>query len=167
MIAAMGRYDMNVRKDTAVIFDIDGTLADISHRLHHITGYVDNEANRIKKDWDAFNEDCLEDKIYQPIKEMLLLYFDSGHIVILVTGRNEKVRKKTEEWLNLHKIPFDQLHMRDSDNMESDYIVKQNIYREKILPYYNVKLVVEDRKAVVDMWRRNGLICLQCKEGDY
>jgi len=32
------------------IFDIDGTLADVSHRLHYITGET--------KDWDAFFAAC-------------------------------------------------------------------------------------------------------------
>ena len=37
----------------AVIFDIDGTLADCSHRLHHVTGD--------KRDWNKFFAEMSED----------------------------------------------------------------------------------------------------------
>ena len=37
-----------------VIFDIDGTLADISERIHHI--------KRKPKNWNAFNEGMAQDK---------------------------------------------------------------------------------------------------------
>jgi len=30
-----------------------------------------------------------------------------------------------------------------------------------------IEFVVDDRQQVVDMWRRNGITCLQCDVGDF
>ncbi len=57
------------------VFDIDGTLADITHRLHFIQGE--------KKDWDAFFAACIDDA---PIGHMLDLawYIGKDHHVVYV-----------------------------------------------------------------------------------
>ena len=47
----------------AYIFDIDGTLADCSHRLHYISGE--------HKDWDAFYKECVNDKPIMGVIEVL------------------------------------------------------------------------------------------------
>lgn len=47
-------------KPKAYIFDIDGTIADCSHRLHFITGE--------HKNWDAFYDACLDDA---PINDVI------------------------------------------------------------------------------------------------
>ena len=45
------------------IFDIDGTLADCSHRLHYISGE--------NKDWDTFYKECVNDKPIMDVVEIL------------------------------------------------------------------------------------------------
>lgn len=49
-------------RNQIVIFDIDGTLADISARQHHIA--------RTPKNWDAFFKRMQEDKLIQPIADL-------------------------------------------------------------------------------------------------
>lgn len=36
-----------------------------------------------------------------------------------------------------------------------------------ILPQYRPLFFIDDRKRVVDMWRRRGLTCLHCANGDF
>jgi len=45
-----------------VLFDIDGTLADINHRRHHVEG--DNAH------WHAFFEEMGTDTVNQPVVDM-------------------------------------------------------------------------------------------------
>lgn len=72
-----------------VIFDIDGTLADISERVHHI--------RRKPKNWTAFNAGMAPDRaIHSKVRLCNLLYV-AGLRIILCSGRNEKNRPETME----------------------------------------------------------------------
>jgi hypothetical protein len=56
--------------------------------------------------------------------------------------------------------------MRKDGDFRADYIVKQEILDAHI-PKDRVLFVLDDRQQVVDMWRRNGLMCFQVAEGNF
>src|SRR4051812_18603538 len=93
----------------AAIFDIDGTLADTTHRLHHIKAKPPN--------WDAFFEACSRDPLIEPIRELAQTVAAQSYKIILVSGRSDKVRSQTEAWLAANDVPYQGLHMR----AEGDY----------------------------------------------
>jgi FMN phosphatase YigB (HAD superfamily) len=148
----------------AIIVDIDGTIADISHRLHFI------EKKRPKeKDWDGFYRACVND---EPISDMIDLIETlrlDNYKLIFVTGRSDRVRKETEEWLGRF---FDIGHecivfMRADGDYRADYIIKKEIYERFIRGDFAVDYVFEDRDQVVQMWRKLGLRTLQVTSGGY
>lgn len=143
----------------AVIFDIDGTLADNSHRQSWV--------QQRPKDWDKYNATMHMDMPVHRVISLLKMFVMAGHKALLCTGRNEIYRPVTIHWLKVNKIPFDHLYMRRDNDRRPDHIVKEemlgNIWEFGFLPEY----VVDDRSSVVAMWRRNGLICLQCADGDF
>lgn len=141
-----------------VICDIDGTLADISHRVHHIT--------KSPKDWDSFfqPELIIADKCIEATRKILNNL--PGEIyIILLTGRMEKHRSPTEHWLEVNRIAYDNLCMRKDDDYRHDDIIKEEVLNS--LDKKRVLFVIEDRKRVVDMWRRNGIFCFQCSDGEF
>ena len=140
-----------------VIFDIDGTLSNPEHRLHYLTG-----AN---KDWDAFLSACGEDA---PYSEMIRLcnVVARSFIIMLVTGRSEKFRKMTEDWLEKHKVRYDGLYMRPDGDFRPDHVIKSEILDRLLAAGHEIDFVVDDRQSVVDMWRSRGLTCLQCRAWD-
>lgn len=142
-----------------VVFDIDGTLADISHRLHFIN-------NGGKKDWAGFNSMMSHDDPKPVVISLLQHMYGSGYWVYLVTGRQECYREETEAWLKKHNIEYDQMFMRPTDNYDPDYQVKEKIL-DLDLAGCKIFFVVDDRDQVVEMWRRRGITCLQCQKGDY
>lgn len=73
------------------VFDLDGTLADNSARLHHITGE--------NKDWDAYTAECKNDKPITPVINTMLTLLKGGAKVEIWTGRNESARADTLRWL--------------------------------------------------------------------
>jgi len=81
------------------------------------------------------------------------------------SGRNEVVRKETEEWLKKH-VPITEdrdweLHMRKEGDYRPDTTVKyEMMYELKITPD-DVLCILDDRQGVVDMWRQEGFRCLQ------
>lgn len=114
-----------------IIFDLDGTLADCTHRRHFVDpscnpdyeevineGYMrlsdgwyhkssillSNPPQRIKfkPDWKAFYEACDRDAPIKPVIEMFYAYIGAGGQVEIWSGRCESVRDKTVKWLHEH-----------------------------------------------------------------
>lgn len=147
-----------MEKYKAVIFDIDGTLADLTHRLPHIK-------NR-KKDWDKFHDLCTEDTPIQPMIDLCKVLSKAEYIIFMVSGRMEKTRKLTEDWLMKHDMSYTSLHLRPDGDYRPDDDLKREIlgYLREDWPQADIQFVVDDRTRVVKMWREQGLICLQCAE---
>lgn len=142
--------------DDWVIFDLCGTLADITHRLPEI---------KEGKYFDSM-EKIPDDKLKVDIFSLYEICVDSFCRIAIVTGRDEKFRHHTKAWLKKHGITYSELHMRPADDNRSDDEIKQEIYLSHFKSR-RVLFVVDDRQGVVDMWRKHGLTCLQCQEGDY
>lgn len=145
-------------KQRTIIFDIDGTLADIEHRRHFV--------QCDKPDWKLFNAAMVDDTPNKPIMEMYQK-FPNYYEMILVTGRTEEYRIITEEWLEHKEIEYDELHMRPDGDYRPDHIIKEEILRKLQTDGKDILFAVDDRQQVVDMWRRNGITCLQCAEGKF
>lgn len=144
-----------------IVFDVDGTLANADHRRHHLEG---------KKNWKAFEEEAPHDPPHDEIVYLLwLLGSDSKNVIIIVTARGIHQKEQTMEWLTKQNIKYDALYMREE---EKDYSPDDQ-FKEKVLKriehHYGAKpfIVFEDRNKVVDMWRRNGIKCLQVEPGDF
>lgn len=148
--------------EKAIIVDLDGTLTNVDHRLHHI--------QKEPKDWNTFNHHVEGDALNIWCAQIITAMRNSGYKTVLLTGRREKYRDKTEAWLKKHDIQYEVLHMR-KDHEDSfrrpDHQIKRDIYQKEIAPKYNVLFVLEDRLKVVRMWREIGVTCLQCDWGDF
>ena len=141
------------------IFDLDGTLANVEHRLHFI--------KREKPDWNMFNEMCLNDQPIIPVVNMARLLADTHHIVIC-SGRmaTKSVSEKTQRWLKTHHITYSALYMREEGDYRPDHVIKEECYNQIVLKYF-IAGVFDDRKSVVDMWRSKDLLCYQVADGAF
>ena len=146
-------------KQKAIIVDLDGTLCDVEHRVHHVQKHP--------KDWHAFNSAMDEDKSYFWCLELIAAMKARGYKILFVTGRDEDFRKNTEDWLKRHKVDYDALYMRRAKDFREDSDIKEEIYHSQIEKSTQVLFVVDDRKSVVARWREMGLTCLQCAPGDF
>lgn len=146
-----------MNKTHAIIIDLDGTLADITDRQHHL---------QAKKDWKSFFAGIPNDRINSWCKA-IIEKFRIDYKIIIVTGRPRDYETTTIAWLNRFDVKYDEIFFRRAGDNRSDDIVKKEIYEANIKPNYNVLFVVDDRKRVVDMWRAQGLVCLQCDVGDF
>lgn len=143
-----------------ILFDMDGTLADIRHRRTFL--------DQSPADWKAFNAAMGEDTLNVPIVSLYKTLWEAGlHELILVTGRNERYRKLTEQWLSWNEIPFGRMLMRADDDSRADHIIKEEILDQLLAEGKTILFAVDDRQQVVDMWRRRGITCLQCDVGDF
>ena len=148
-----------------VIFDIDGVLADSSHRLHHIM--------KDPKDWDSFFNPALMMIDYPILPAFAVLHAlqaEEDIRIIFFTGRPERTRDVTTRWLVQHMESADigyseELRMRANGDYRNDDIVKEQWLRE--IGPENVLCAFEDRNRIVAMYRRHGVICYQAAFGDF
>lgn len=139
-----------------IIADLDGTLSDYGHRIHLYK----------ERDYKAFNKAGVNDKPIENICNIIRRLKDEETDVVVITARDETCRRDTTLWLKLNDIPYDSLLMRKVGDMSSDPDCKKRIFDE-YFDYEKIWFVLEDRKSVVDMWRGEGLTCLQVAPGDF
>jgi predicted kinase len=142
--------DLKDGLSTAVIFDIDGTLA-------HMNG------KRGPFDWKKVGLDDVD----VPMHHVNRVMARDGYEIILVSGRDASCRDETIWWLDDHGIHFDRLFMRPENDFRKDSIIKQEIYETQIKDKYNVLIVFDDRDQVVETWRELGLKCAQVEPGKF
>jgi len=140
-----------------VLFDIDGTLADINHRRHLVEGEDSNWAGF----FDLMGADSVNESVAGLYRE---LWNSEVYECVLVTGRPEEYRKVTEQWLIWNEIPFERLLMRQSKDNRADHLIKEEVLESLVSKGERIAFVVDDRQSVVDMWRRNGVTCFQCAD---
>ena len=143
-----------------IVFDIDGTVANIDHRLDYV---------RCKpKNWKAFEAGIPNDKVNPQLYEIYhKLASDQIHDVVFASGRNETTRENTDKWLRDNNfIRYNRLYMRKENDFRSDTIVKKEILDEIIKDYgKKPDMVFDDRPGVVQMWRDNGVFVFDVYQG--
>lgn len=143
-----------------IVFDIDGTLANIEHRRHHVQNG--------RRNWPAFNKEMVNDTPHEDIIWLLHgLQFYMDCTILIASGRGEEDREKTEWWLSSQCIPYVKLYMRPAKDSRKDSIIKREILDQIRAEFGEPFMVFDDRNQVVNMWRENGIRCLQVAPGDF
>ncbi len=141
------------RKPEGFICDIDGTVADSTdvrgiHEYHKVRLDKPKPATIII--------------VRALINEGLEPIFASGR----PDANNNQVRSDTVWWIReyITTVPFN-LYMRPEflegqpgkRDFRKDYVVKEEIYTRYIEPKWDVKLALEDRLQVAQLWYRLGI----------
>jgi predicted kinase len=143
-------YEPNPELPSAVMCDIDGTLALMGDR-----GPYDFER-------------CGEDAINRPVRHALLMHrLFAGDRIVLLSGRQEEFRAHTEAWLAEHDVPYDELWMRAVGDRRRDDVVKAELFDAHVRDRFNIRVSLDDRDRVVRLWRRMGLPTWQVNYGDF
>ena len=170
------------------IFDIDGTLMDIEHRRHFVSGS--------KKDWKSFVDNIKYDTINSPVVETMWLLAENAGFdtccFYFLTGRNEAQRWTTVDQLKdqcrldddlisrmfCEKNDYTRrlglweeiLLMRPDGDYRPDAELKSELF-DKLVDKHGLAtentIIFDDRQSVVDMWRARGLTCFQVAKGDF
>lgn len=130
-----------------VVFDVDGVVADVRHRVHHL--------RRTPPDWRRFFEGAADDPVL-PEGLALLQRHAAHHPVAYVTGRPEFLRGVTRTWFAAHRLPPGPLLMRGPGDRRPARLVKLELL-VSLTVEAPIALVVDDDPDVVDTLRRTGL----------
>lgn len=176
-------------KFPCVIFDLDGTLADVTTR-RDIANHAKMSSQppvqaegetrflykkRIAKHhsdawWKRWQDpDVVKtDKPNTPVVNICKLLKEyMGCAIIITSARTDRNMAVTKEWLADNNIYYDELFMRPDGDFTRDDKFKKRILNKYILPKYEVLMCFDDRNQVVNMWRSNGITCLQVADGDF
>jgi hypothetical protein len=126
------------------VFDLDGVLADVSHRRHFIEG---------RRNWPAFFAAAGDDAPLAAGIELARAARDRGLQLVYLSGRPERLRAVTLDWCREHDIPEGQLLLRPERDRSPATDLKLRLLRH-LTRTRRVVFFVDDDTAVVDAVRR-------------
>jgi hypothetical protein len=120
------------------VFDIDGVVADVRHRLHHL---------RRPGHWGAFFRAADADPL---LVEGAALVADLAreHEIVWLTGRPEWLRRTTTGWLADHGLPGTELHMRPDGDYRPARVFKLGVLHR--LRPRGIAALIDDDAEVID-----------------
>jgi len=158
-----------------IVFDLDGTLSDPTHRLHYIKGE--------RKDWDSFFRESYKDEPIHVTLHILQDLHAQGHSISIWSGRSKgdlnEVRNGTLGWLEKQNIAvrgefqrncfitIDALLMREHGDHRPDVQLKLEWLAASRTLGCLPDLVFEDRGRMVVAWREAGIPCFQVADGAF
>jgi hypothetical protein len=96
----------------AFICDVDGTTADLSHRLPYF-----------RTDHPKFEAGIPDDAPIWPVIRLVQALDYADYWVLFVSGRSECTRDVTVRWFKRYGVPHDRLYMRKDGDTRPDHIV--------------------------------------------
>lgn len=134
------------RRRPWAVFDLDGTLSDTRHRLHHV--------RRAPRDWDAFFRAADDDP---PLAAGVALALEWAETCDLgyVTGRPERCRRATLRWLAAQGLPTGEVWMRGEGDRRPARVTKLRLL-ERLAAHRTVAVVVDDDRLVCEEYRKAG-----------
>ncbi len=133
------------------VFDVDGVLADVRHRLRHV--------EHRPKDWQAFFAAAVNDPA---LSIGVALAHESARDceVVYVTGRPERCRADTLAWFAEHGLPTGTLAMRRPLDRRPASMAKLALLRELAADRV-VAVVVDDDAEVCAAYEQAGFTVLR------
>lgn len=120
------------------VFDLDNTLADTAHRQRFL--------ERRPRDWDAFFAAAPHDP---PIAEGIALAREHAEEceVVYLTGRPERCRRDTLDWLAAQGLPEGRVYMRRDHDRRPARRTKLEILR-RLAGTRDIRVLVDDDELV-------------------
>lgn len=133
------------------VFDIDGVLADVRHRLAFVQS--------VPKSWGDFFGRAHLDAVLEPGRQLVHATIAARHPVVYSTGRPEHCREDTVEWLAAHGLPDAPLYMRSDADRRPGRVTKLELAR-RLRAQSGVAFLVDDDPVVVEALRDDGFAVL-------
>ena len=124
---------------TLAVFDIDGVVADVRHRLHHL--------EPPRHSWHRFFDEADADTLL-PEGARLVADLARSHEIVWLTGRPEWLRETTTEWLARNGLPGAEVHLRPNHDHRPAARYKLDVLRR--LSRRHIAAFIDDDSLVID-----------------
>lgn len=145
---------MRVRK--FILCDVDHTVSNAAHRDDLIGG---------EGGWDVYHAAAKDDEPLHDVAEVIRALGAASYVIIGLTGRPEKWRQLTQEWMFEHSILFDELLMRPDDDYRQAALCKISMALRRFGSEdelrTNVAMLLDDNEKVTEAFRGLGITVLQ------
>jgi hypothetical protein len=121
------------------VFDIDGVVADVRHRLHYLER---------RRSWSGFFNAAGHDGLL-PEGAQLVADLAREHEIVWLTGRPEWLRGTTEDWLVRHGLPDGEVHLRPHGDYRPAAQYKLSTLRR--LAPRGIAAVIDDDDEVIQV----------------
>lgn len=146
------------------VFDIDGTLADIEHRK----GLLETKP----KQWNKFFELASKDEPIEPMISLMMQLADNNRSefypnqIILATGRPERTREATKEWLwnTIGDTDIVAIYMRPDNDRRPDHIIKVEQAKAITEQFGDISIWFDDRAPVINALRDIGVFVVDVNQ---
>lgn len=139
-----------------VLVDLDGTISNPSHRLY----LIQNKP----KNWPEFEAGIMDDPIFPEVIDLVKLYYNAGHRIVIVTARPERCRDMTIAHLdNVAKLRYyyEKIEMRSNDDFRPGHLIKKEKLDKLRSEGHDIYLALDDNDDICEMYRNNGVKCFQ------
>lgn len=163
---------------SVVLCDIDGTIADTTHRLHYVNKEAhdkwveamkpeDRPTEEWKKDWKGFFSEMEMDPVRKDIQAMLIALYNEGYTIIFMSARPENYREATLRWLQAHFLTFAYtLIMRREGDKRPDTEAKKDMLEQHFPDKGVIHTIFDDRPSVIRLWKEMGLNVVDVGKGE-
>jgi FMN phosphatase YigB (HAD superfamily) len=146
----------------AVIFDVDGTLADVSGVRHYVIPRFIERDGRLRPAGKNFEKFHAGASLVHPVPgvvEAAQALHKAGFVIVVMTSRKQRWEFQTIQWLNKWQVPWHLLAMRDDADERKDNLVKEDLLNKihERFPELKVHLAFDDNPTVIALWRRLGI----------
>ena len=140
----------NILQNRLAIFDLDGTLVDVTNIRHYVEGK--------KKNFDLFHKESINCPPNEKVLFLNRTLATTQDIYIAIfTGREEKYRGLSEQWLDDNKVSYHCLLMRQDNDFRSNDTIKNELFENfkfNYLPY----LAIDDTPELRKLWGQVGFL---------
>lgn len=145
----------NVEIHRVVIYDLDGTLSDGTHRLK----FLPTKDLHLTESWIEFNRMCVGDSPIRDTIDVMNAMYDAGFYVIVLTGRSDIVKAESVKWLKDNGARYHLLEMRKQSDNRKDTIIKEEFLRK--IGLKNIVAAWDDSQSVIQHFRSLGITTYQ------
>jgi len=135
------------KRPTMATIDLDGVVSDTRHRLHYL--------QTRPKNWDAFFDAARADAVLAEGLGVARTLAEQAEIAYL-TGRPERCRADTEDWLREHDLPPGQVLMRRPGDRRPGAMIKAAVWR-RLSRTHRLVMAVDDDPKVIEQARKAGI----------
>lgn len=137
-----------------VLFDLDGTLANVTHRAHLIDGSFEG--------YHRFHCACVDDTLYGDVATVAKT-LNEHYAFWIVTSRPVEMEAITRHWLQSYLVVPDRILMRPIGDTRHGYELKRSWIHAGLIPKDSVLCVFDDKPEDVAMWRDEGFLCFHVR----